>query len=261
MLSAPGITVNDTFIPSEQIGAEVQYHPASSLPEARYQAMEALVVRALLVQRARTLGLCEGVPESEDSSLAIERLLELDIEVAEPLPEECVRYFNNNVQKFRTAPFFEVSHILYPASPSDRLAREDAHGRAGRALVLLRQDPSCFEALARQESACPSAMAGGFLGQIGKGQTLPAFEAALFGMQEGEVSGEPVETEVGFHIIYVHQREEGQPWPRDRALEWVATHLKKKAWMAAFHRYVRTLAGSARISGFRFREGETPLMQ
>jgi hypothetical protein len=43
------------------------------------------------------------------------------------------------------------------------------------------------------------------LGQISKGQTMPAFETALFAMREGDMSQEPVASEVGYHIIKVHE--------------------------------------------------------
>lgn len=56
----PGVDVNGIKITPEQIGAEVQYHPAKTLPDAKYQAMQALVIRELLIQKAATLGLCSG---------------------------------------------------------------------------------------------------------------------------------------------------------------------------------------------------------
>src|SRR6185312_16129466 len=41
---------------------------------------------------------------------------------------------------------------------------------------------------------------GGDLGWIKRGQMVPQFEQAVFGMQKGEVSG-PVETQYGYHVI------------------------------------------------------------
>ena len=45
------------------IEAEVQYHPAGSLDEARKQAAEALVIRELLLQEASRRGVDGGTPE------------------------------------------------------------------------------------------------------------------------------------------------------------------------------------------------------
>lgn len=49
---APGISVNGILISPEQISAEVQYHPAPTLFDAKYEAMQALVIRELLIQEA-----------------------------------------------------------------------------------------------------------------------------------------------------------------------------------------------------------------
>ena len=74
---------------------------------------------------------------------------------------------------------------------------------AQTALTKLKSAPNLFESVAQEESACSSAKEGGRLGQISRGQTMPAFENALFMMTEGEMCAEPVATEVGYHIIKV----------------------------------------------------------
>jgi peptidyl-prolyl cis-trans isomerase C len=53
---APGIEVNGIKISTDEINAEVQYHPAESLFSAKYEAMKALVIREMLIQRAAELG-------------------------------------------------------------------------------------------------------------------------------------------------------------------------------------------------------------
>lgn len=261
MIRAPGITVNGVLITPDQINAEVQYHRAKSLPEAKYAAMQALVVRELLIQRAVSLGLSNARNAAEMPEQAIEALLEAEIDAPEPSKEECRRYYANNRDKFTTAPLFEASHIFYPAPVDDKQARKNARERAEAALRRIAENPRLFESIAHAESACSSAREGGFLGQIGKGQTLPAFESALMKMKEGEISDAPVETEVGYHLIKVHKRAEGRPLPEDVALEWVAEYLKRKAWQRAFRHYIEHLAAEAKISGFRIKGSDTPLMQ
>jgi peptidyl-prolyl cis-trans isomerase C len=57
-----------------------------------------------------------------------------------------------------------------------------------------------FARLARKGSECPTAMEGGQLGTLGRGQLYPALDAALFTLEAGAVSG-IVESELGFHLI------------------------------------------------------------
>lgn len=58
-----------------------------------------------------------------------------------------------------------------------------------------------FADLAKKFSSCPSSRAGGDLGSFGRGQMVPAFEEAAFGLAVGDVS-EPVRTQFGYHLIH-----------------------------------------------------------
>lgn len=261
VIDAPGITVNGIKISPEQINAEVQYHPAETLPEAKYQAMQALVIRELLIQRAVFSCLCSRQSALEDPDAAIEKLLKREVHVPEPNREECERYYERNKDRFVTRPLFEASHILYPAPPEDGEARKHTRERASTALKKIHGDATLFESVAHAESACSSAKTGGFLGQITAGQTVPAFEAALLKMQEGEISKSPVETEVGYHIIRVHRRAEGKPLPRESVMGWIADYLRNESWQRAFRQYIQILAGQAEISGFRLKGVDSPLVQ
>jgi len=57
-----------------------------------------------------------------------------------------------------------------------------------------------FEDLARTESDCGSYKYGGDLGRFGRGKMQPAFEAAAFALQVGELS-QPVKSDSGIHLI------------------------------------------------------------
>lgn len=261
MIEAPGILVNGVKITPDQINAEVQYHPAPSLADAKYRAMQALVIRELLMQQAASVGLYASNNRPENPDEMIEELLEKEISVPEPDLETCERYYNNNKKRFHTSPLFEVSHILYLAPPEDEAARARALAAAEDAIRALENDPRIFEDVAKRDSACPSSAIGGSLGQIGLGQTLPAFESALIGMKEGEISKEPVLSSVGYHIIRLHKRIDGQMLPFEAVSEWIEDHLRMESWQRAFSQYIQILAGKAEISGFRFTGADSPLVQ
>ena len=258
---APGIEVNGIRISPDDIRTEVQYHPAESLFSAKYEAMRALVIRELLLQRASELGISRREKAVMNPDPVIDALLAKEINVPRADKKTCKRYYNNNKSRFFTSPLFEASHILYLASPSAEEIRSNAFLKAQFALERLRPSPSLFETIAREESACSSAAQGGRLGQISRSQTMPAFEAALFGMKVDEISADPVGTEVGYHIIKVHARAEGQQLPFENVAEWIAKDLNEKSWRKAFQQYVQILAGRAKISGFRLEGSTSPLVQ
>ena len=259
---APGIEVNGIKITPDEINAEVQYHPASSLVEAKVEAMQALVIRELLLQRAAELGLCERAEAVKNPDSIIDDLLDREITTPEPDEDTCSRYYKNNKSKFVTSPLFDVAHILYLVPPEDSDLRAQAKRKAEEAIKTLQDKPEAFEELARLHSACSSAKDGGRLGQISKGQTMPGFETALFSMKEGEISQQPAETEVGYHVIKVFRRAEGKQLPFNAVREWIRDSLQTQSRNRAFYQYVQLLAGRAKISGFRLgSEASTPLVQ
>ena len=62
-----------------------------------------------------------------------------------------------------------------------------------------------FEDVAKRESAdSASAVKGGYLGRVTKGQFVPAFDSVAFSLKPGELS-QPVLTQFGYHIIKVDE--------------------------------------------------------
>jgi|TARA_B110000902_G_C13937957_1_gene448570 peptidyl-prolyl cis-trans isomerase C len=64
-----------------------------------------------------------------------------------------------------------------------------------------------FQKMARKKSTCPSSQKGGDLGWFRKGQMVPPFEEAVWKNELSTVS-EPVKTQFGYHLIWVHERDE-----------------------------------------------------
>ncbi|MFT0533648.1 peptidylprolyl isomerase [Castellaniella hirudinis] len=62
-----------------------------------------------------------------------------------------------------------------------------------------------FAELAKRYSQDASAQKGGDLGWLNPGETVPAFEQAMNGLQDGQVS-QPVKSPFGWHLIQVEER-------------------------------------------------------
>tara|TARA_B100000989_G_scaffold59232_3_gene40423 strand:+ start:8030 stop:8317 length:288 start_codon:yes stop_codon:yes gene_type:complete len=64
-----------------------------------------------------------------------------------------------------------------------------------------------FQKKARKKSDCPSSQKGGDLGWFRKGQMVREFEEAVWSIPLKTVSS-PIKTQFGYHLIWVHEREE-----------------------------------------------------
>ncbi|MEM8766544.1 MAG: peptidylprolyl isomerase, partial [Pseudomonadota bacterium] len=98
-----------------------------------------------------------------------------------------------------------------------------------------------FAALATEFSEDPgSAAAGGDLGPVGKGLFAAEFEAALWALEVGELSG-PVETEFGVHLIELKEIVANEFPAFETMREQLETRLKRDAAAGIFVDRVREL--------------------
>lgn len=253
----PDVAVNGEEIPSAAIAAEAQNHeaPKGKPGIAWRKAARALAIRSLLLQEARARAISADVQElgpgrfeTEDEAL-IRGLLEEALDVPAATEAEIRAEWRKDPERFRSAPLWEVSHILCACDPRDEDARAAAEARAGALLARLDGDPKGFAALAARESDCGSKSGGGNLGQLGPGDTVPEFEAALREMEEGEISSAPVLSRHGWHIIRLNARADGHVLPYETVRPRIALALEKLAWARASRELVRQLAGRAQITG------------
>lgn len=261
------VTVNGVVIPAEAIAEEAQNHPVpKGKPGWAWRAAaRALVLREVLLQEAKArqivpapVELAEGQWETEEEAL-IRQLLETAIAPA-PVDEMKLRaIYENSPDRFRGPSLFEAAHILFPAPPGDAAARTAARMDAERVLAELQDVPLRFAALATEYSACPSRSNGGLLGQLASGDTVPEFEAALAGMEEGAISREPVESRYGFHLIRLDAQARGEILPFAAVLPHLREAQEKADWVRASRTYVEELAARADVTGIVL--AETPWME
>lgn len=251
------VSVNGVAIPEADILAEAQNHPAATPGDALAAAARALVVRALLLQRADTLAIENppGLAGETSEEARIRRMIEQEVRLPTATEEECRRYYDNNSQRFRSEPIFEARHILIAADPRDREARAVARAQAEALARELQSRPQAFGQLARDHSDCPSAAQGGNLGQISRGSTVAEFENALNAMAAGETSLQPVESRYGYHIIYLERRIDGVSLPYDAVSQRIAGWLEANTWSKAVSHYVAILAADAAIEGIELLPG------
>jgi len=132
-------------------------------------------------------------------------------------------YFDGNSEDFLIPAQVCASHILIK-SPGE--GRTEAEARALAESVLERaRSGEDFAALAESVSEdAGSATLGGDLGCFERGRMMPAFDAAAFGLAEGELSG-LVETSLGFHVIRANAVREESVRPFEEVKEAIRSRL------------------------------------
>ena len=110
-----------------------------------------------------------------------------------------------------------------------------------------------FAALARERSTGPSASDGGKLGFFGRGQMVPAFEAAAFKLKKGAFTEIPVKTQFGWHVILVEDRKKAEAPSFEDMEQFLRNELSQEAGTA----YIKRLRGGAGI--VRFNADGSPL--
>ncbi len=249
------VSVNGIVVPRDAIARETQHHPADKPIVAWQAAARALVIRELLLQEARRLGV-ETEPQADpqgrretDEEALIRCLIEREVTTPEPDETACRRYYEHNRARFRSPALYEAAHILFAASEEDTGTFAAARVQAVAVITQLREHPGQFGELARLHSACPSAAQGGNLGQIGPGQTTAGFECALFALAPGAITEEPVATRYGLHIIRLDRKIEGRDLPFELVADRIADYLRESVRRRAGAQYIARLMSRAQITG------------
>jgi peptidyl-prolyl cis-trans isomerase C len=148
--------------------------------------------------------------------LAVQKLI--DAEIAPKIavkPEQLADYYAKNPDQFKQPERVHASHILIGVPRgADAAAKAQARAKADQVLQDVKAGKD-FATLAKENSQDPgSAPNGGDLGFFQPGQMVGPFNDAAFSLAPGAVS-DIVETEFGFHIIKVAEKEPSRTVPLD----------------------------------------------
>ncbi|MFY3704432.1 peptidylprolyl isomerase [Achromobacter dolens] len=234
------VTINGVELTDADMEQELPLH--ADAPNPMRAATTALVLRRVLRDEAARQGLDLA---SEDDAIGV--LLERHAPAPEADEAACRRYYQANPQRFIVGELIEADHILFQVTPGVNLDLLRAH--AGAVLADLLADPSGFAEVARRQSNCPSAMVGGNLGQLGRGDTVPEFEKAVFALPAGGLLPQVLETRHGLHIVRVTRRIEGRLLPFEQVHESIASALAAASRDTAWRQYARLLVDRADVRG------------
>jgi peptidyl-prolyl cis-trans isomerase C len=183
-------------------------------------------------------------------NLRYQRLLEAKFpDVLKTSEADAKKYYDENIKEFQVPEQVRASHILIrPADPNTDPNQAKAQAKAKAEEVLKKaKEGADFAALAKENSQDPgSKEQGGDLGLFPRGQMVPPFENAAFGLKIGQIS-DLVETPFGYHIIKVTEHQDPNQVTFEKAKTHIMNGLTQQKIQEAFRKYVGSLRESAKI--------------
>ncbi len=152
-------------------------------------------------------------------------------------------FYEMHHERFHNPESRVASHLLITINPDyPENTREAAQARMREVVKKLAGRSNRFAEFARRYSECPSAMEGGKLGEVVRGQLYEELDTTLFRMQEGGVS-DIVESELGFHLLYCEKIKPARKVPLAKAAPRIREVLQErhrrncqKAWLASLQK-------------------------
>lgn len=190
-------------------------------------------------------------PEMDEATFKQKALEQLKLEryinkitenVENPTETEIQAFYDENQDKFMRPDAVRAAHIVKHITYGEDI--NAIRQQMQSALQQLRSGAAAFDDLARQYSDCPEN--GGDLGYFPRGQMVPEFEEKVFNMNVGDIS-DVFQTEFGFHIATVTDKQAGGPASLDEVREPITQELTRQKQEKALEDVVDNLKATAAI--------------
>ena len=164
----------------------------------------------------------------------------------EPTEPELRAYYEEHSEQYATPDQVQVRHILLKPAGNSEQDRAACRSRLEGWKQQLEEGED-FAELAAAFSECPSGKeAGGSLGWVPRGTTVPEFDRVVLEMDVGGISG-AVETPLGMHLIEKLDEQQGEPLPFEEVRERIRDLVLHERLGGAITRFVAKLRETAVI--------------
>ena len=252
-------TVNGSAITSDEVnkvlaeGTQGRFDtlPADKQSELRQRIIEGMVAQELVFEDAKKTGILETKEYKQEFQVLMERMkMQLAAKVWEQQQFEAINvdakevksYYDTKPEEFVDKEKVRARHILMKTQEDAEAVIKSLKGLSGEKLKAE------FTAQAKSKSTGPSAAKGGDLGYFPRGQMVPSFNDAVFAMKEGAISVEPVQSQFGFHVIYLEDKKPAQKMSFDEVKSFIEQRLKMDKFKAAMEKKMNSLKAKAKIT-------------
>lgn len=225
--------------------------PADKQNELKQRIIEGLVTQQLVYEDAKKSGVLDSKEYKDELNELTNRIrIQLAAKVWEQQqfsaikvdPKEVKSYYDANADEFVDKEKIRARHILLKTEAEANAVIKSMNGLSGEKLK------NEFIAQAKNKSTGPSAAKGGDLGYFTRGQMVPSFNDAAFEMKEGMMSAAPVQSQFGYHVIYVEDRQPAKKLGFDDVKNFIEQRMKMDKFKAVMEKKMASLKEKAKIT-------------
>jgi len=245
------VTVNGKNITKQD--AEIFVNASS--PQAHFSTLDKtqqdmivdrLVEKTLFTELASKEGI-DKKPEFQKNMKKIREELLVNMWMKEQMDNavvsdsEAKTFYEKNADKFKQKDSVHARHILVKDEKDAKALIEQMKDLKDDALKAK------FIELAKSKSTGPSGPKGGDLGSFTKGQMVPEFSKAVWALNVGDITKEPVKTQFGYHIIYLEEKKPASSIPYEQVKDKIVASLKQKQFATKVAEVAKELKSKATI--------------
>ncbi len=252
-------TVNGDEITSDEVnkvlleGTQGRFDslPADKQNELRQRIIEGMIAQELVYDDAQRTGVLDSKEYKQELQVLMDRMkVQLAAKIWEQNQFEAIKvdakevkaYYDANPDEFVDKEKIHARHILVKTEADADAIIKSMRGLSGD---KLRTE---FIAQAKSKSTGPSAAKGGDLGYFPRGQMVPSFNDAAFAMKEGSISTSPVQSQFGYHVIYVEDKKAAKKLGFDEVKNFIEQRLKMDKFKAYMEKKMNDLRSKAKIN-------------
>jgi parvulin-like peptidyl-prolyl isomerase len=243
-------TVNGQDVTDEDIGLLLRQVPGvnyETLPDdAKQQVLNQAIDRKLLISNAINSGIekdkeFKETVEKVKSEIALEVWMKKEFDKVKISDSNVKKFYDENPNVFLQPERVKASHILVKTEDEGKKIVKELGSLKGKALT------DKFAEFAKNNPD-QTAQTGGDLGWFSKNDPfIVEFKNAAFALKKGEVSKAPVQTQFGYHVIYVEDKQAEKKLPFDEVKAELANRLKSEEFRKNIETQAKTLRDKAKI--------------
>ncbi|WP_321778938.1 peptidyl-prolyl cis-trans isomerase [Sulfurimonas sp.] len=224
--------------------------PAEKQAKLGQQFLQELIAKELIYGDAKKTGVMKSkkfkdeykkVQENIKKQLAIKIWQENLHDSIKVSNKELKSYYDKNKEEFYEKESVHARHVLVKTKSEAEAVIKELKSFKGAELKAK------FIEVAKSKSIGPSGPRGGDLNYFARGRMFPAFNDAAFSMRVGTMSKEPVQTQAGFHVIYIEDKKAKKILAFTEVKSFIEKRLKAEKFKSVMQSKMQKLEKKATI--------------